>query len=152
MALQLNIGQKNGRTVKKVLSEQHSKALMGLRIGDSFKGDLVGLPGYEFRITGGSDDAGFPMRWDVSGAGRKRILVTKGVGFRAKRKGLRKRRTVAGNTIYSRTVQVNVAVVKEGKAPLEEKPEAGESEGTVERAEGEGANASSEDEKETTGE
>ncbi len=126
MALKLNIGDPHSKkTVQLDVDDQNSQGLMGKQIGHTFKGELVDRPGYEFLITGGSDKAGFPMRNDVEGDQRKRILITTGIGNRKRRKGMRLRRTVAGNTVGPATVQVNVKVVKQGKAPLveEAKPE-----------------------------
>ena len=125
MAIKLNIGDpQSKKTVQVELDEQNSQGLMGKQIGHTFKGELVDKPGYEFQVTGGSDKAGFPMRNDVEGDQRKRILITTGVGNRKRRKGMRLRRMVAGNTIGANTIQVNVKVMKQGKAPLiEEKKE-----------------------------
>lgn len=109
---------KSKKTVQKVLSAEASKALMGKRVGESIKGELVDMAGYEFEITGGSDFCGFPMRKDVPGILRKRILAVKGIGLSKARNGQRQRKTVAGNTVYEKTAQVNVKVLKEGKAPL----------------------------------
>ncbi len=121
MGLKLNIGDpKSKKTFQLELSEEASRALRGKRISETFKGELIDKPGYEFLITGGSDNAGFPLRRDVEGEHRKRILITRGVGNRRTRKGIRLRRTVAGNTICESTVQVNVKVTKHGKKPLVE--------------------------------
>ncbi|MFC1648691.1 30S ribosomal protein S6e [Nanoarchaeota archaeon] len=133
MTLKLNIGESSGKCYKRDLSEEESKALMGKKIGDKVKGDGFGLAGYEFEITGGSDNAGFPMRKDLRGAARKKILTTKSVGFRAKRKGERQRRTVSGNTISGRTVQVNMKVLKAGKGPLAAAAPAAESKAPAEK-------------------
>jgi len=101
--------------------------LIGKKIGDKISGDIIGLKGYELEITGGSDNAGFPMRSDVPGMGRKRILLAKkGVGLRKlKRKGARIRKTVRGNTIGDNIAQINLKVLKVGKDELEKifKPE-----------------------------
>ncbi|MBU0665989.1 MAG: 30S ribosomal protein S6e [Nanoarchaeota archaeon] len=119
----LNIGNpKTGKTYKKEIVEEEAKPLLGKKIGDKIKGELIGFPGYEFEITGGSDYCGFPMRKDVGGSARKKILIASGVGTRHKRKGIRLRRTVAGNTVYSKTAQINIKVIKEGKASLGEEP------------------------------
>ena len=126
MAIKLNIGDPNTKkTLQIELDDQNSAGLHSKKIGESFKGELIDKPGYEFQITGGSDKAGFPMRNDVEGEGRKKILITTGIGNRKRRKGMRLRRTVAGNTISDTTVQVNVKILKQGKAPLVEvaKPE-----------------------------
>jgi len=121
----LNIGDpKSGKTFKRVLAADQARALMGKKIGDTVAGDPLGLSGYELQITGGSDHCGFPMRADVPGAVRRRILITGGVGFRNKDgEGVRRRRTVAGNTVHTKTAQINVKVVKAGKGPLGEAKE-----------------------------
>ena len=91
---------------KKVLSSDEAVKLVGSRIGESIKGDLIGLPGYELIINGGSDLCGFPMTKGVKGAERARI----------KRGGYR--RTFVGDTISEDTSQVNLKVVKKGKKAL----------------------------------
>ena len=117
---------KTKKSFQKVVGEADAKFFMGKKIGDKFKGESIDLTGYEFEITGGSDDSGFPMRKDVSGVMRKKILTAGGVGFISKRKGMRKRKTVAGNTIYDKTSQINVKVLKHGKKALGEEPAAEE--------------------------
>jgi small subunit ribosomal protein S6e len=97
------------------------KAFIGKKIGETVDGGLIGYPGYEFSITGGSDLAGFPMRKDVQGGVKKRILVGKAsTGLKAKRinEGDRIRILVRGNTITDQIVQVNCIVTKEGKVQL----------------------------------
>lgn len=122
MEFKVNIGDpKSKKTVKKVYADDDANPFMGKKIGMVLKGDQIGFPGYEFEITGGSDYCGFPMRKDVNGIARKKVFTTKGFGNKiAKRKGLRYRRTVAGNTIFSKTAQINMKVVKAGKKPLVE--------------------------------
>lgn len=122
MDLKINIADKSGKTVKKELKEEQASLLYGKKIGDKFHGEIIDMPGYEFEITGGSDYCGFPMRKDVQGILRKAILTTTGIGNRYKRKGMRLRRTVAGNTIYNKTSQVNVKVIKYGSEPLIKEP------------------------------
>ena len=51
---------------------------------------------------------------------RKKIYARKGVGIKTKHKGNFIRKTVAGNSVYSKTSQLNLAVVKSGKNSLEE--------------------------------
>ena len=96
--------------------------LKGKKIGDIINGSITGvkeLEGYELKITGGTDNAGFPMRADISGSARKKILTGKGVGMRkSPEKGFRRRKTVAGNMIYEGTAQINVVVVKKGKTDI----------------------------------
>jgi small subunit ribosomal protein S6e len=126
MDLKINIADKSGKTVKRELKEDQATILHGKKIGDKIHGEILDMPGYEFEISGGSDFCGFPMRNDVNGIMRKGILITKGLGNKYNRKGMRLRRTVAGNTIYNKTSQVNLKVLKHGAEPLvkiEEKKE-----------------------------
>ncbi|MBN1275324.1 30S ribosomal protein S6e [Candidatus Woesearchaeota archaeon] len=133
MALKANIGGKDGKTQQFELDDDKASALIGKKIGDKVSGKQAGFDGYEFEVTGGSDSSGFPMRKDVQGTARKKILTTKGVGMRTNRKGLRLRKTVAGNTVFENTAQVNLKVLKAGKKPLggeeEEAAEASREEG-----------------------
>jgi small subunit ribosomal protein S6e len=125
----LNISDpSSGKSAKRELSAEEARMLIGKKLGDKIAGDSIGLEGYEFQITGGSDYCGFPMRKDVPSAARKRVLITKSVGLKKAgkekiRKGMRKRRTLAGNTIYPRTSQINLKILKKGKEALFAKTE-----------------------------
>jgi len=118
MDLKINIADKSGKTVKKELKEDQTSVFQGKKIGDKIHGEVLDMNGYEFEISGGSDYCGFPMRKDVNGIMRKAILTTKGLGNNYNRKGMRLRRTVAGNTVYNKTAQVNLKVLKYGSEPL----------------------------------
>lgn len=97
-----------------------AQGVVGRSIGDTVDGGLVGLAGYTLRITGGSDKDGFPMRRDMPGAVRKRLLIGGGVGFRKPHHGIRLRRTLRGREIQAETSQVNAVVVTAGPKPLAE--------------------------------
>jgi len=112
---------KTGKAYQKVVSGANANKLIEKQIGDIINGTLVDLPpDYELQITGGSDKDGFPMRPDLPGIGRKRILLSGGVGYNPKEKGVRRRKTVRGRVISADIVQINMKVVKHGKIPLEE--------------------------------
>ncbi len=120
MALTVVISHE-GRSKK--LTVDDITPFLGKKIGDTIPGELLGLTGYTLRITGGSDQAGFPMRKDVDGPGRKKILAVGGVGIRKKKgKGVRQRKTVAGNTVWRETAALNLTVVEAGSQPLFEEP------------------------------
>ncbi len=121
----VNASTKDGKTKQLEVKDQHAGALLGKRIGDEVDGILVGLPGYRLVITGGSDRDGFPMRDDISGIGRKNVLLSKSKGFRNAKEGQRKRRLVRGNMISQEITQINMKVVKEGARPIEEKEDEG---------------------------
>ena len=110
----------SGKAYQLEADEAHSRRLFGLRIGDKFDGEVVGLSGYELEVTGGTDRDGFPMRFDVSGPRRARVLLARGPGFRSRRKGERRRKLVRGGTVSDAIAQLNAKVVKRGGKPLEE--------------------------------
>jgi small subunit ribosomal protein S6e len=133
MEIKLAIGSKEEKKVfKHIVSGADAEKLFGKKIGDKFRGEIIGLNGYELEITGGSDNSGFPMRKDIDGPGRKKVVVVKSLGFNSKIKGQRKRRSIRGNTISADTAQINCKVVKAGKDKIakllggEEKPTEGE--------------------------
>ena len=94
--------------------------LVGKKIGDKFNGDLIGLKGYEITITGGTDKDGFPMHPDVHGMVKKKIILSGPPCFHPKRKGMRKRKMVVGNTISNTITQINCKIIKEGSIKPEE--------------------------------
>ncbi|MFA5797889.1 MAG: S6e family ribosomal protein [Candidatus Woesearchaeota archaeon] len=115
MDVKINIADsKSGKCIKKELKDDQATFLHGKKLGEKITGESFDMPGYEFEIAGGSDYCGFPMRKDVNGIMRKQILTTTGLGNRYKRAGMRLRRTVAGNTVYAKTSQLNLKVVKYG--------------------------------------
>lgn len=118
--MKINISAKDGKTYAKELDKTNQKVFMGKRIGETVKLDGIGLTGYEAIITGGSDNAGFPMRKSILGTKRKRALLKGGVGYRKAKKGLKKRKTVRGNQVAEDIAQINLKVVKEGKTKLSE--------------------------------
>jgi small subunit ribosomal protein S6e len=61
-----------------------------------------------------------PMRKDVSGTARKRILITNPPGYQQKEQGKRRRKSVRGNEISTEISQINVLIKEYGKKPLDE--------------------------------
>lgn len=114
---------KTGKSVQREIKEEGVKPFSGLKIGDKVRGELLDLTGYEFTLTGGSDDSGFPMRRDVQGTGKKMIFVSTGVGLKNLKGGQRIRKTVAGNTVSGNTAQINLKIEKAGKEDLFPKAE-----------------------------
>ncbi len=102
----LTISDKNGKSISKEVKETDANPLLGLEIPAETDASIVGLSG-KITITGGSDKSGVPMRSDVHGLARKRVLLTKGVGLKDTEKGLRKRKLVRGNTISDEIYQLN---------------------------------------------
>ena len=103
---------KTGKSEAQELKDSPAQLLVGRKIGDVLDGATIGLTG-KIMITGGSDKAGFPMRADTMGGGKNYVLLTKGVGYRTKEDGSKKRKLVRGNTITEETFQVNAKRVDE---------------------------------------
>ena len=117
---------KSGKCHQVVVSGENANFFLGKKLGDKIRGESFDFAGYEFEITGGADYCGFPMRKDIEGPVRKKILITKGVGTQNKESGIRLRRTICGNTIHEKITQISLKVLKYGKKPLvpaEEKTE-----------------------------
>ncbi len=110
----------SGKTYKLEAPEPGARRLIGMRIGDKFDGELVGLPGYALQITGGTDKDGFPMRSDIYGPGRARVLLAGGPGFQPRDRGQRRRKLVRGSRISDDIVQINTKIVKRGPRSIEE--------------------------------
>ena len=109
------------RKAYKIEIEQEKVAgIVGKKIGDTFNGDLIGLPGYQLQITGGTDKDGFPMHPRVEGPVKKKVLLAHPPCFHPRKKGERRRKTVRGNTISYDIVQINCKIVKKGEKPIEE--------------------------------
>jgi len=82
-------------------------------LGDQFKG-------YIFRISGGNDKQGFPMKQGVLTAGRVKVLLREGVScYRPRRDGERKRRSVRGCIVSSELSVLNLVIIKKGDNDIE---------------------------------
>ena len=114
-----NTGPGKGLSKLIEIDEKKSRLFEGKKIGESINGGLIGFPNYEFTIQGGSDSSGFPMRKDVHGPVKKRILVSKrGIGYKPKRKGEKRRKMVRGNEISFDMTLINLKVIKYGETEL----------------------------------
>ena len=122
----ITISDTKGKSIIKELKEDDAGPLLGLLVGQETDASLVGLKG-KIKITGGSDKSGVPMRGDLLGTARKRILISKGVGLQDVKKGLRKRKLLRGNTISEEIYQINSRYdgeIKVEEPKKEEKAEA----------------------------
>ena len=115
--MQINFGTQDGE-VHQV--ETEAENFTGKKIGDTFNGEILGLNGYTLEITGGSDKSGFPMRHSIEGSERERVMIEDGSGIRPQEDGVRKRKSVRGNTVSEEIEQLNAKVVEEGSKSVEE--------------------------------
>ena len=92
--------------------EKDAPNLIGMKIGDVFDGSFLGLEGFKLQITGGSDKEGFPMRKDMPSQGRRPALLSAPPGYNPKKRGIRKRKLIRGNTVSLDIVQVNAKIIE----------------------------------------
>ena len=117
MKIEISEGQ---RSYQIEITKEKEAQIYGLKIGENFDGGIVGAIGYELKITGGSDKDGFPMRVDLVGSGKRRILLRGTPGFHPERKGVTSRKMVRGNIVSDAISQLNVVVTKKGEKKLSE--------------------------------
>jgi len=112
----LTISDIKGKSLTKELKDSDANPLLGLQLGNETDATVVGLSG-KLKLTGGSDKSGVPMRSDVHGAARKRVLLSKGVGLPHAKDGDRARKLTRGNTISEEIYQINCKF--DGELPVE---------------------------------
>lgn len=113
---------KTRRSFKTDVNPPASQVLVGHRIGDIIDGSMISL-NVKFKITGGSDKSGVPLRSDLQSSVKRRVVLSEGPGFRPMDRGARKRKLVRGNSISEDVYQVN-AVIVEGQLPGQKAEEA----------------------------
>lgn len=126
----LTVSDIKGKSVTKELKDNDCNPLLGLLIGNETDAAIVGLNG-KLKVTGGSDKSGIPMRSDIHGGARKKVLLSKGVGLKDVEIGQRVRKLMRGNTISEEIYQLNCKY--DGELPVEAAEE--KSENTEEKKE-----------------
>ncbi|MFH0869036.1 MAG: S6e family ribosomal protein [archaeon] len=111
---------KTKRTYKAELKSPDADQLYGKKVGETFRGELIGLQGFELQITGGTDRAGIAIYKNLEGMGRRRLLLRGPPNYHVpkKFKGKLKKKTVRANTIANDMVQVNCKITKWGTIDL----------------------------------
>ncbi|KAJ2343588.1 40S ribosomal protein S6 [Coemansia sp. RSA 2673] len=101
--------------------ERKLRVFYDKRISAEVPGDSVGdeFKGFVFRITGGNDKQGFPMKQGVLTEGRRRLLLSEGHScYRPRRTGERRRKSVRGCIVNSDLSVLSLVVVKQGEAEI----------------------------------
>mmetsp|Transcript_22858 Transcript_22858/g.29617 ORF Transcript_22858/g.29617 Transcript_22858/m.29617 type:complete len:249 (-) Transcript_22858:308-1054(-) len=103
--------------------ERKLRTVMDKRISQEVAGeDLLGdeYTGYIFRVSGGNDKQGFPMKQGVLCNHRVRLLLRKGNScYRQRRAGERKRKSVRGCIVGHDLAVLNLVVAKTGETQIE---------------------------------
>jgi len=101
--------------------ERRYRVFYEKRISQEVPGDTIGdeFKGYVFRITGGNDKQGFPMKQGILLPYRVRLLLSDGHScYRPRRTGERKRKSVRGCIVGPDIAVLSLVIVKQGDAPL----------------------------------
>jgi len=94
-------------------------ALYDKSMAQEIAGDALGFPGYVFKITGGNDKQGFPMKQGIKTNERVRLLMgPNSKTYRPRRSGERKRKSVRGCIVASDIAVVHLVIVKKGDEEL----------------------------------
>ena len=110
--------------LQKVIEIDDDKKLMAFydkRMGAEISGDSLGedYKGYNFRISGGNDKQGFPMKQGIMANGRVRLLFKEGMScYRSRRNGCRKRRSVRGCIVGQDLATMFLVITKKGEQEL----------------------------------
>lgn len=102
--------------------EKRLRTLYDKRISQEVAGEDLGdeYAGYIFRISGGNDKQGFPMKQGVLTNTRVRLLLKDGHScYRARRDGERKRKSVRGCIVGPDLAVLNLVIVKKGDSEIE---------------------------------
>ena len=118
--LQLNISYPANGSQKLIDVEDERKLaiFMEKRMGAEVPADSLGdeFKGYIFRITGGNDKQGFPMKQGVLLPYRVRLLLADGHScYRIRRTGERKRKSVRGCIVGPDIAVLSLVIVKQGE-------------------------------------
>jgi len=101
--------------------EKRYRVFFDKKIAQEVSGDSLGdeWKGYVFRITGGNDKQGFPMKQGVLLPNRVRLLLSDGHScYRTRRAGERRRKSVRGCIVASDIAVLSLVIVKQGDAEI----------------------------------
>src|SRR5712692_7070552 len=102
-------------------SDLHSRVFYDKKLSQEVPGEAIGdeFKGYIFRISGGNDKQGFPMKQGVLVPHRVRLLLSDGHScYRERRKGERRRKSVRGCIVGPDIAVLSLVIVKKGDEEL----------------------------------
>lgn len=122
MKLNISFPQTGAQKLIDIDDERRVRGFYDKRMSAEVKGDFLGdeFKGYIFKITGGNDKQGFPMKQGVLLPSRVRLLMGKGHScFHQRRKGERKRKSVRGCIVGPDLSVLALSIVKQGDNDIE---------------------------------
>ena len=121
MKLNISFPANGTQKLVEIDDERKLRVFMERRMGQEVPADSIGdeWKGYVFRITGGNDKQGFPMKQGVMHPTRVRLLLSDGHScYRPRRTGERRRKSVRGCIVAMDLSVLALAVVKQGEQDI----------------------------------
>merc|ERR1711887_43855 len=121
MKLNISFPANGSQKLIEIEDDRKLRVFMDKRMGQEVPGDSVGdeFKGYIFKITGGNDKQGFPMKQGVMHPTRVRLLLSDGHScYRPRRTGERKRKSVRGCIVDGNLAVLAMSIVKKGDADI----------------------------------
>ncbi|XP_045463516.1 40S ribosomal protein S6 [Harmonia axyridis] len=107
--------------VFEIMDDHKIRTFFDKRMGSEVAADQLGddWKGYVFKITGGNDKQGFPMKQGVLTNGRVRLLLSKGHScYRPRRDGERRRKSVRGCIVDANLSVLSLVIVRKGEKEI----------------------------------
>lgn len=104
-----------------IVDDHKIRIFFDKRMGSEVQADSLGddWKGYVFKITGGNDKQGFPMKQGVLTNGRVRLLLNKGHScFRPRRDGERRRKSVRGCIVDANLSVLSLIIIRKGEKDI----------------------------------
>ncbi|KAL9132092.1 MAG: hypothetical protein Q9217_000128 [Psora testacea] len=121
MKLNISYPANGSQKLVEIEDERKLRVFMDRRMGQEVPGDSVGpeFKGYVFKITGGNDKQGFPMKQGIMHPTRVRLLLSAGHScYRPRRTGERRRKSVRGCIVGMDLAVLALSIVKQGDEEL----------------------------------
>jgi len=121
--MKLNVSYPKNGTQKciDVDDEKKYRNFFEKKLGQEIEADFLGdeFKGYVFKIAGGNDKQGFPMKMGVMTNTRVRLLMGANTAcYRPRRSGERRRKSIRGCIVGSDISALHLFIVKKGAAEL----------------------------------
>lgn len=117
MKLNISFPASGSQKLFEIVDDHKMRIFFDKRMGSEVAGDPLGdeWKGYIFKITGGNDKQGFPMKQGVLTNGRVRLLLsTSHSCFKPRRDGERRRKSVRGCLVDGNLSVLSLVVVRKG--------------------------------------
>lgn len=104
-----------------IVDDHKVRIFFDKRMGSEVHADPLGedWKGYIFKITGGNDKQGFPMKQGVLTNGRVRLLLSEGHScYRPRKDGERRRKSVRGCIVDANLSVLSLVIVRKGEKDI----------------------------------